>query len=416
MVRRAVLPLAARGLVWKERLRSGVAWDPLDDRYHQDPFPFYARLRERDPAHRSELLRGWVLTRFDDVDAALRDHERFSSDIRKSPVARDAVRRGAPVPDPSMLVIDPPDHTRLRALVSKAFTRGAIESWRARIEQIADELLDAVDPGAGFDVMASFANPLPVRVIAEMLGVPPGDFAFFKQRSDAVARQLEPTSTLAQGRASMDARRELTAYLDAITMERRRAPREDLVSYLLAAEEEGDRLTHEELLLTLRLLLVAGNETTTNLIGNGLLALLRDPDQLAWLRVHPARIDDAIEELLRFDSPVQADQRTAVADMELHGRHIVAGEQIILLLGAANRDPRHFVDPDRLDLARADRSHISFGRGIHHCVGAPLARLEGRVAFSRLLDRFPSLRLADPAPRFKDHVVLRGLERLPVRA
>ncbi|MDA0364489.1 MAG: cytochrome P450 [Chloroflexi bacterium] len=416
MVRRAIVPLAARALVLKERLRSGVAWNPLDHRYHQDPFPFYARLRERDPVHRSELLRGWVISRFNDVDAVLRDHERFSSDIRKSPVARDAVRRGAPVPDPSMLVIDPPDHTRLRALVSKAFTRGAIEAWRGRIEQVADELLDEVDPRAGFDVMASFANPLPVRVIAEMLGVPPADFPFFKERSDAVARQLEPTSTLEQGRASMEARRELSEYLDAIAEQRRHEPREDLVSYLIAAEEEGDRLTHEELLLTLRLLLVAGNETTTNLIGNGLLALLRHPDQFAWLTAHPERVDDAIEELLRFDSPVQADQRTAVEAMELHGRQIAPGEQIILLLGAANRDPRHFPEPDRLDLARSDRSHISFGRGIHYCVGAPLARLEGHVAFAKLIERFPSLRLADPAPRFKDHVVLRGLERLPVTA
>ncbi|MBM3139410.1 MAG: cytochrome P450 [Chloroflexi bacterium] len=414
LVRRAILPIAVRGLLLRERMQSGVTWNPLDRRYHQDPTPFYARLRERDPVHRSALMRGWVLSLFEDIDETLRDHERFSSDLRKSPVAQDSARRGGPQLEPSMLVMDPPDHTRLRSLVARAFTRSAIEAWRPRVEQRVDELLDAAERQGTFDVMEALANPLPVLVIAEMLGVPPSDYAMFKQKSDAVARLLEPTSTRSESHGAVEARADLTRYLDEIATERRGAPREDLLSVLLAAEEAGDRLTHQELLVTLRLLLVAGNETTTNLIGNGLLALLRHPDQLAWLRAHPERVDDAVEELLRFDSPVQLDQRTALTDVEIGGRPVAAGEQVVMLLGAANRDPARFQDPDRLDLSRGDKSHLAFGRGIHHCLGAPLARMEGQVVFAKLVERFPSLRLADPAPRFKDHVVLRGLRALPV--
>ncbi|MDA1003711.1 MAG: cytochrome P450 [Chloroflexi bacterium] len=411
-IRDLIRPVAIRGMLLRERLATGATFNPLDYAYQQDPVPFFARLRERDPVHRSQLLTGWVLSRYDDIDAVLRDHERFGSDGRKSPNGPEA---GVyQLDEPSMLFRDPPDHTRLRAIVSKGFTRRSIEAWRLRTEQLVDQLLDEIGDVPRFEVMERFANRLPTLVIAEMLGVPADDYAQFRAWSDLVARTLEPTMTPAELQEAIVARNALHDYLAGIVDERRRSPREDLVSVLVAVEEGGDSMTTEELLTMLILLLVAGNETTTNLIGNGLLALLRHPDQLAWLRAHPDESEHAIEELLRFDGPVQVDGRTALANVTIGGKTIQFGEQVILLLGSANRDPRAFPDPDRLDLERGNKSHLSFGRGIHHCLGAPLARMEGQIALPRLIARFPNLRLDEPPPLFKDNVVLRGLSRLSV--
>lgn len=411
-LRDLIRPVAIRGMLLRERLATGVTYNPLDHTYQQDPVPFYARLRERDPVHRSSLLGGWVLSRYADIDTVLRDHDRFGNDSRKSetPIESGVRELG----DPSMLFLDPPDHTRLRSIVSRGFTRSAIEAWRPRIEQLVDDLLDEIGSTPRFDVMDTFANRLPTLVIAEMLGVPAEDYPRFREWSDLVARTLEPTIQPGELKAAIAARESLRAYLADIVDDRQRSPREDLVSVLVAAEESGDSLTREELLTMLILLLVAGNETTTNLIGNGLLALLRHPDQLAWLRANPGETESAIEELLRFDGPVQVDGRTALADVEIEGKTIRAGDAVVLLLGSANRDPRAFTDPDRLDLVRGNKSHLSFGRGIHHCLGAPLARLEGQVALPRLIERFATLRLDDPDPPFKDNIVLRGLRRLPV--
>lgn len=411
-IRDLIRPIAIRGMLLRERLATGATFNPLDYAYQQDPVPFFSRLRERDPVHRSQLLKGWVLSRYDDIDAVLRDHERFGNDGRKSPNGPAA---GVyQLDEPSMLFLDPPDHTRLRAIVSKGFTRRSIEAWRLHTEQLVDQLLDEIGDVPRFEVMERFANRLPTLVIAEMLGVPADDYAQFRAWSDLVARTLEPTMTPAELQEAIVARNALHDYLAGIVDERRRSPREDLVSVLVAVEEGGDSMTTEELLTMLILLLVAGNETTTNLIGNGLLALLRHPDQLAWLRAHPEASESAIEELLRFDGPVQLDGRTALADVTIGGKTIAFGEQVILLLGSANRDPRAFPDPDRLDLERGNKSHLSFGRGIHHCLGAPLARMEGQIALPRLIARYPNLRLDEPAPLFKDNVVLRGLSRLPV--
>jgi pimeloyl-[acyl-carrier protein] synthase len=414
LLRPIIQPVAIRALLLKERVRAGVTFNPLDRRYQQDPVPFYAALRERDPVHRSDLLRGWVLTRYEEIDAILRDHRRFSNDSRKA--AQNGMDAAVmQLDEPSILFLDPPDHTRLRSLVARAFTRSAIEAWRGRIEETVDQLLDAVAAQGEFDLMDAFANRLPTLVISEMLGVPAADYPKFRAWSDLVARTLEPTITPEQLQEALAADRALREYFDHIIDDRRREPREDLVSVLVAAEEGGETLTRDELRTMLILLLVAGNETTTNLIGNGTLALLRHPDQLAWLRAHPDEIENAVEELIRYDGPVQVDGRTVLEDMEIGGARVRAGEQVILLLGSANRDPRKFPDPDRLDLSRGDKAHVGFGRGIHSCLGAPLARLEGQVAFQRLAERFPDLRLADAAPEFKDHIVLRGLRRLPVR-
>ena len=275
-------------------------------------------------------------------------------------------------------------------------------------------MLDQIGDPASFDLIEVLAHPLPVIVIAEMLGVPPEDRAQFRVWSNRRARLLEPTISDREREVASTAAEALDAYFRPIIKERRAAPQDDIVSALAHVEEQGDTLTEREMLTMLRLLLVAGNETTTNLIGNGLLALLQHPDQFAKLRDDPSTIPAAVEELLRFDSPVQTDFRYALADCEVNGFPVRRGQNIVLLLGSANRDPEVFEDPDRLDIGRREGNHLSFGRGIHHCLGAPLARLEGRIVLEVLLERFSSLRLLTDRPQFRDSIVLRGLRSLPV--
>jgi cytochrome P450 len=400
-----------RGITSYERLRTGVSYYPLDDAFQQHPYPTYARLRRKDPVHWSPLVRAWILSRHEDCDATLRDHRRFSNDPRN---AAGYVPAPTSPETPSLLNLDPPDHTRLRGLVSKAFTPRAVRAMEPRIEQLVHELLDKAPAGEPVDIIEGLAYPLPVIVISEMIGVLPEDRDRFKTWSDRIARTLEPTITEEEIELARGAREEIIEYFRVVIAERRAQPREDLVSSLVAAEDEGERLTEAEMLSTLILLLVAGNETTTNLIGNGLLALLRHPDQYQLLRDDLDLAENAVEELLRYDSPVQTDGRTALDDVELHGRVIRRGQRVLQLLGSANRDPRVFPEPRKLDITREDHGHLSFGRGIHHCLGAPLARLEGRIAFRALAERYPKIELADPNPRFRDQVVLRGLERLPV--
>ncbi len=414
-IKQAVRKAAIQGILLRERLESGIAYNPVSPRLAQDPYPVYAALRERGRAHRSRLMNAWVFGHYNDVDTVLRDWRRFSSDPTKAVSSR---RRSA-MPDPgtpSMLFMDPPDHRRLRSLVNKAFTPRAVSALEPHIRSLMHELADAIDDPSGFDLMEAVAKPLPVIVIAEMLGVPPEDRPRFRVWSDRRARILEPTLSPAERADGDRAARDLDAYFLPIVQQRREEPKEDIVSGLARAEEEGDRLNETEMLTMLRLLLIAGNETTVNLIGNGMLALMRNPDQLQRLRDDPALIPSAIEELLRFDSPVQTDFRRATEDYELNGFALKKGDEMVLLIGGANRDPEQFGEPDRLDIGREEGSHISFGRGIHHCIGAPLARLEARIALEVLLERFADIRLADPAPRFRNSVVLRGLLSLPVSA
>ena len=414
-MRDAIRSVAVNALLLRERWQSGVSYNPLSAEMAQDPYPTYAKLRGRDPVHRSRLMDAWVFSRFGDADAILRDHRHFSSDPRK----RAASGRRASLPDmdePSMLFLDPPDHTRLRALVNKAFTPRAVAALEPRVRELMTTLLDAVDDPAAFDLMEAVAKPLPVIVIAEMLGIPPEDRAQFAAWSDQRARILEPTLSPAERETAEAAMRSLDEYLMPIISERKADPKDDIISALAQAEEEGDKLTEREVLIMLRLLLVAGNETTTNLIGNGALALLRHPDQLAALRDDPGLIPSAVEELLRFDSPVQVDMRSVRDDCDVNGFPLRRGDSVVMLLGAANRDPDRFEAPDRLDVRRGDQNHLAFGRGIHHCLGAPLARLEGRVVLEALIERFGSMRLLDDRPAFRSSVVLRGLLSLPVAA
>ena len=413
LLQNIVRPLAMGALQLREWSQSRVTYNPLAPRVYLNPYPKYAQLRAQDPVHWSPLMDAWVLSRFADADAILRDHKRFSSDPRLRKTTR--TPRNAGIENPggqSMLFLDPPDHSRLRQLVSKAFTPGAIAALTPRIHALVGELLDQIPNSASFDLMEALAYPLPVIVMAELLGIPPEDRAKFKLWSDLRARVLEPTIKPDEIQKANQATYALDDYFREVIRERRARPRDDLISTLILAEEAGDKLTSNELLVMLRLLLIAGNETTTNLIGNGMLALLRHPAQLQLLRNQPDLMENAVEELLRFDTPVQVDFRIARADLEFGGRGIRAGQGVIVLLGAANHDPAVFPEPERLDITRRNASHLAFGRGLHFCLGAPLARVEARAAFAGLLERFPKLDLLNPRPAFKDNVVLRGLREL----
>ena len=382
-----------------ERVESGVSYNPISAKTRAYPFDKYEELRRKDPVHRLRTINAWVLTQYEDANAVLRDHARFSRDYGGKSAYR------------SMLDTDPPDHTRLRTLVSKAFTPRSVSDLAPRIQQIVDDLIDATERRDRFDLIDAFAYPLPVIVIAEMLGVPSEDIEVFKSWSNAVALSVEPTVNDEQTRRIQESGEKLYDYFEGIIEQRRRNPQDDMITALIAAEEEGDRLTHEELLATLLLLLVAGNETTRNLIGNGTLALVRNPDQLERLRNEPDLIDSAINEMLRYDSPVQLDGRMATEEVEIGGKLIKPGQRAICLLGAANRDPSVFTNPDVFDIGRQEASHIAFGRGIHYCLGAPLAILEGRIAFSSLLNRFSSVTLLSE-PEYREQVVLRGVKEL----
>ena len=416
MLGRMMRSVVANVMLAPERWRNGVVYNPFSAAMARNPYPIYAELRARAPVHRNRLLDAWVLSRHADVDAVLRDFRRFSNDQRK----RDPVRRRRStlpqIPYPTILFLDPPDHTRLRALVNKAFTPKAVADLEPRIRRMTRTLLDAAADPNGFDLMETLANPLPVMVIADMLGVPVEDRAQFREWSNQRARILEPTVGRREFRIAEEASKSLDAYFLSIIKARRIVPRDDIISALIHVEEAGDRLTEGEMLGLLRLLLVAGNETTTNLIGNGMLALLRHPEQLRALREDPGRIPAAVEELLRFDSPVQASLRLVLEDCEVNGIPLRRDDNVLLLNGAANHDPAVFDHPERLDIGRRENNHVAFGRGIHFCLGAPLARLEGRVAIEVLLERYPSLRLMSDRPAFRNSIVLRGLEALPVRA
>ena len=314
-----------------------------------------------------------------------------------------------------MLTSDPPEHTRLRRLVSKAFTPRMVEGLRPRIQEIVDRLLDAAAQNGRMDVIRDLAYPLPVIVIAEMLGVPPNHRDQFKHWSDEIVGvlggPLVPQETLERSRVAVH---ELAEYLNSVIVERRGEPREDLVSGLIAAEEQGQILSGDEMLATAMLLLVAGNETTTNLIGNGMLSLLRNPDEMERLCADPSQVPTAVEELLRYDGPVQATGRVAMEDLEIGGQKVTKGQAVLTVLGAANRDPAQFGKPDELDLDRQPNEHVAFGDGIHFCLGAPLARAEGQIAFETLLRRFPHPRLEIDNLQWGGSFILRGLKSLPI--
>lgn len=396
-----------------------MSFDPFTAEALADPYPQYAAWRDAEPVHWSDKLRGWVVFRHDDVAAFFRDDERLSSDR-----ARAARFKGPRLPEgvPPIRTVasDPPAHAAVRALLTASLTP-RVRRVGPFVAALVERLLDAIPraaaglaarlpPGDAVDLIETFAYPLPIEVIAELLAVPVADRPRFQDASRAIARGMD---RFYSGGAAGDGLAELGAYFLGLVQERRDTPGDDLVRRLLRAEQRGDRLSELEVVAMCTALVFGGHETTVNLLGNGLLALLGDADQLARLRAAPELIDGAVEELLRWDSPAQLISRTAVADFDWRGAAIRAGDVVLACLGAANRDPEVFADPDGLDLGRNPNPHLAFGLGAHFCPGAQLSRLEARAALPALLQRFPALRLAG-APRRRPTAVLRGLECLPV--
>jgi len=387
---------------------------PMLPENRSDPYPIYDFIRDTEPVHHAPDG-SWVLTRYDHSAAVLRD-PRFSTNPARLTEGPDPASMGPirQVGSSLMMFLDPPDHTRLRSLVSQAFTPRMVESLRPRIQDLVDELLDAVVEKGEMDVLADLAYPLPTVVICEMLGVPPEDREKFKAWSADASRLLDGYLDKEAMDRGMVAGMYLFQYFTDLVADRRRQPRQDLLSALLAAEAGGDRLTHAELMSTATLLFVAGFETTMNLVGNGTLALLRHPDQLTRMREDPSLVRTGIEELLRYDGPVHVTARIATEDLDIGGCTVRIGEQVVAMLGAANRDPAQFPEPHRLDVSRSPNRHLAFGGGPHFCLGAALARIEGQLAFQTMLRRLPDLELATEAPSYRDHFVIRGVTELRV--
>jgi len=397
------------------------AWGDFD---RDDPFPLFAEVRRRGPVHHVTLADGhdaWLIVDFDAARAALND-QRLSKDMHAALAASDAVvAEGLPGPAFArhMLVVDPPNHTRLRRLVAAAFSVRRIEGLRPRIEEMVDELLDAMaakGPDAVVDLVASFAFPLPFTVICELLGVPEPDRARF---GAAMTVLLSPTATDEEYQRAKQASDVVVAMLEALVEAKQHEPDDALVSGLITARDGNEQLNQQELLSTIFQLIVAGHDTTASLIGNSVVALLRDPQQLARLREDPSKIANAVEEFIRYDAPVpHSTFRYAVEPIEIGGVTIPAGAQVIINLASANRDEDRYVEPENLDIDRQDVRHLGFGHGIHFCLGAPLARMEGQIALGSLIQRFPELSLAVPSDELRwghgDGLVLRGLSALPV--
>jgi len=382
-----------------------------------DPYPLYHRLRTEDPVLWDPFLHAWVVTRYDDVVRVLLDFSAHRTPTPEqltdmglqdlSPIAQVMVKQ--------MLFMDPPAHTRLRGLCSQAFTPRRVDGLREHIQDIANRLLDAVLPAGEMDVIADFAAPLPAIVTAEMLGVAISDHSQLKQWSADFAEMLgnfqHNPNRVNRVRSSLD---EMTSYFGEAIREQRVHPKGGLISSLLAAEVNGDRLTEEEVVANLIVTMVGGQETTTNLIGNGILTLLRNPQVREELRSDLSLIPSAVEELLRYESPSQHTARLAPQDVNIGGKQIRKRQAIIAVMGAANRDPERFPDPDRLDLRRKDNRHVAFGFGAHFCFGAPLARIEGQIAFATILQRLKNLQLKSGPITWRENLGLRGLAALPV--
>ena len=390
----------------------------------ENPYAIYAMLRENQPILRLPLddvssAGTWILTRYDDVRAVLGD-SRVSSDRLKAEALKLQLEADPDIRvDPeqrSMLMVDPPDHTRLRSVVNRVFTPRRVAELRPRIEAAVDGMLDGARTGSGMDVMHVLARPLPVIVIAELLGIPTADHRRLKELSTRLLVTIEGIEvTKAQRRDAEAAGDELNGLIGAVIRDRDKEPQDDLISALLIDQKRERTLTLKELLSTLGLILIAGHETTTNLIGNGIHALLRNPEQLASLAADPSGIECAVEEMLRFDPPIQLTSRVATEEMTMRGQTFEPGAMLLVTLASANRDPEHFADPESFDIARDPNPHLSFAHGLHFCLGSHLARLEGAVATRQLLRRFPKLELVEDEVVRRATPLLRGFERLPVR-
>ncbi len=394
---------------------TAFGFDPYSPELREDPYPVYRRLRDEYPVFHNEELSFWALSRYDDVQAALLDPETWCSGQGVA-VGLRGLRQAGPGTAPMLITMDGVRHTRMRGIVSRAFTPRRIAGLEPRIRAIARGLLDAWEGRDDVDLVHDFSAPLPTIVIAELLGVPPSDQKWFKEMSTQVA-QFDPVKIragLKEGVTHIGPAVELGTYLAHALAERRSRPRDDLLSALLSAEIDGERLEELETIGFAFLLLVAGNETTTNWISNAAILLHRHPEARRRLREEPALLPTGLEECLRFDPPVQGLARTLTRDVELHGRAIAKDEQVLLLFASANRDERRIPHPDRFEIARDPNPHLSFGFGAHYCLGANLARLEARVAFEELLARYPDYRPRHERVERLASGPLRGALSLPV--
>ncbi|MBV8753219.1 MAG: cytochrome P450 [Hyphomicrobiales bacterium] len=398
-----------------------LQFNPADPATNADPFPIFRRLQDEDPVHWSGAVKGWNITRYDDVRAIALDRSMSADRVRPffDVLPGEEQRRLADLGRYLTLWAvfkDPPDHTRLRGLMNRAFTPRAVEALRPNIERIVDDLIDAIVARGAADLIADFAYPLPASVIMDMLGVPRSDLAVMKVWSDDIALFVGiARATPDKYAKAQTGTREMAAYFRRLVAERRKAPREDMISALIAAEEHAQHLTEDEIVASCILLLFAGHETTANLIGNGVLAFLRHPGELAKLRARPELAGSAVEECLRYDGPSGALARVVAVAHEMGGRRLKPGERVYAWMNAANRDPRRFAEPDRFDIERPDNRHLTFGHGAHFCLGAPLARLEAQIAFPRLFERLQGLELTTDKFESMDSLILRGVKKLPVR-
>ena len=379
----------------------------VSDEFMQDPYPLLRQLREEDPVHWSDSIGGWILTRYDDIVITFKDTAHFSNEGRLAKTVEylpaESRARFKPLEDhfraKSLIHSDPPDHTRLRSLVTTVFNATRVEAMRPRMQAIVDQIVDTALREGQMDVIKDLAVPLPFSVLGGILGVPLSDQAQVKDWADGLlAFQGSNKPAEAYLARAQKALIEIREYLTELIKEKRRQPREDLLSHLAAAESEGEKLTEQELVYTCITLLVAGHETTTSFIGNGIYLLLSHPDQWRQLQQDPSLLNSALEEILRYESPVARQPRLMKQDAELGGKKISKGQVVFQMLNAANRDPAYFADPDRFNIRRQPNRHIAFGLSIHFCVGAFLARTEGQVVFRTVMDRLPNLRLVDDKP------------------
>ena len=398
-----------------------LGFDPADPSFIATPYPVYAELRERAPILYDEPTDHWLVSRYQDVNTLLRDR-RFGRTYHHLATPAEMGRPNEPdsygpfwhLIRSGILDMEPPDHTRVRRLVSKAFTPRMVEGLRDRIQGIMDGLADRVAASGEFDLISAIAEPLPVAVIAEMLGVPDADSHLLRPWSAEICLMYELNPSEEYAQRAVKASVEFSEYLRTLSRERRAHPRNDLISALAQVVDEGQRLTEDELIGTCVLVLNAGHEATVNVTGNGWWALFRNPEELALLRSDHSRVPRAVEELMRYDTPLQMFERWVLEDCEVGGVRVPKGSELGLLFGSANHDPAVFEEPDRLDITRGDNPHLSFGAGIHFCLGAPLARLELEISFSTLLRRFPRMELL-AEPRWKPAYIIRGLSEIRVR-
>jgi cytochrome P450 len=400
---------------------GALGFDPHDVGFIANPYPAYSRLREAGPIHYFEGTNQWIVPRYEDVNRLLRDrrfgrtyhHLATHEEMGRPPEPEwhapfwDLIRAG-------ILDMEPPDHPRVRKLVAKAFTPRRVEELRPYVQGIMDGMVERVAGAGEFDLIKEIAEPLPVTVIAELLGVPESDRHLLRPWSAEICRMYELNPTDEDARAAVTASQEFSAYLRELSRSRRREPKEDLISALTQVVEEGKKLTEQELIGTCVLILNAGHEATVNVTGNGWWSLFRNPDQLRRLREDHSLVPRAVEELMRFDTPLQMFERWVLEDVEIHGQQVARGQELALLFGSANHDPEGFERPDELDVAREHNPHMSFGAGIHFCLGAPLARIELQTSFGTLLRRLPEIGLVEE-PEWKPNYIIRGLRELRIR-